>query len=934
MEENLLPEKTNDNDRIIQVNIEEQMKTSYIDYSMSVIVGRALPDVRDGFKPVHRRVLYGMNELSNSSNKPYKKSARIVGEVMGKFHPHGDASIYDTLVRMAQDWTMRYKMVDGQGNFGNQDGDPPAAMRYTEVRLQRFSEAMLEDIEKDTVDFQLNFDDSLKEPTVLPTRIPQLLVNGSSGIAVGMATNMMPHNLSEVVDGCIAYIENHEITCEELIKYVKAPDFPTGGVIYGMEGVKQGLLTGRGKLVLRGKCHIDIKPSGREQIVITEVPYQVNRDMLTDRIGQLVNDKTIDGIAHINNESNNREGTRIVVDLKRDVVAQVIINHIYKYTELQTSYGINNVALSKGRPKTMNLKDLISEFIEFRMEVVIRRAKFELRKAQEKAHILEGYLKALDHLDEAISLIRASRTPEEAKIALQTRSREEKWFLREELFAEVAEHIYVQAEGLSDEQTKAILELRLQRLTGMERQKIVDEFKELVALIAHLIELLASESQRFELITKELLEIKEKFGDERKTEIQYLADEMSIEDLIEDEDVVITISHLGYIKRTSASEYRQQRRGGRGAIGSKTREEDYVEHLFVASTHHTMLFFTEKGRCFWMKVYEIPEGEKQSKGRAIQNLIQIPADDKIRAIIDVKKLEDKEFVKSHFIVLCTKKGTIKKTSLEDFSRPRANGVNAITIIDGDELLEARMTDGNNEIMMALRSGRAIRFPEENVRSTGRGAIGVSGIEVNTETDEVIGMICINREDKSKTVLVVSENGFGKRTPLVDADGVDVYRITHRGGKGVKTINVTEKTGRLVGILDVNEKEDLIITCQSGITLRTSIATVKESGRATQGVILIRLDNGDRIAAISKIEEQGIDEELPLTDDATPTITDSSEGITDTTDSSASSEKLTDPTDSSVKNDISEESDSKNENDSNDGSDSKDESMDKDENVDN
>jgi len=859
MEENLLPEKTSDNDRIIQVNIEEQMKTAYIDYSMSVIVGRALPDVRDGFKPVHRRVLYAMNELGNNSGKAYKKSARIVGEVMGKYHPHGDASIYDTVVRMAQEWTMRYMLVDGQGNFGNQDGDPPAAMRYTEVRLQRLAEAMLDDIEKETVDFQLNFDDSLKEPSVLPTRIPQLLVNGSSGIAVGMATNMMPHNLSEVVDGCIAYIENHEITIEELIKHVKAPDFPTGGIIYGMEGVKQALLTGRGRLVLRGKCHVDTKPSGREQIVITEVPYQVNRDMLTDKIGQLVNGKIIEGIAHVNNESNNREGTRIVIDLKRDVVAQVIINQIYKYTELQTSYGINNVALSKGRPKILNLRELITEFVEFRMDVVIRRAKFELRKAQEKAHILEGYLKALDHLDEVISLIRASRTPDEAKEALQKASREAKWYLREELFADVHASIYNQEEGLSDVQTKAILELRLQRLTGMERDKIVAEFKEIVITIAHLQELLASEPLRYELIKTELLEVKEKFGDARKTEIQYLADEMRIEDLIEDEDVVITISHLGYIKRTPASEYRQQRRGGRGAIGSKTREEDYVEHLFVASTHHTMLFFTEKGRCFWLKVYEIPDGEKQGKGRAIQNLIQIPPDDKVRAIIDVKNLEDKDFVQNHYIVLCTKKGIIKKTYLEDFSRPRANGINAITINEGDQLLEAKMTDGNNEVMMAVKSGRAIRFPEEKVRATGRGAIGVAGIEVDNEKDEVIGMICINRDDRSKTVLVVSEKGFGKRTPLIDADGEDVYRITNRGGKGVKTINVTDKTGSLVGILDVSEKEDLIITCQSGITLRTPIATIKESGRATQGVILIRLDEDDHIAAISKIEEQVVEE---------------------------------------------------------------------------
>ncbi|MEO8173955.1 MAG: DNA gyrase subunit A, partial [Sediminibacterium sp.] len=652
MEDNLLPpEKTNDNDRIIRVNIEEQMKTAYIDYSMSVIVGRALPDVRDGFKPVHRRVLFAMKELGNNSNKAYKKSARIVGEVIGKYHPHGDASIYDTVVRLAQEWTMRYTLVDGQGNFGNQDGDPPAAMRYTEVRLQKLAEAMLDDLDKETVDFQPNFDDSESEPTVLPTRIPQLLVNGSSGIAVGMATNMMPHNLGEVVDGCIAYIDNKDIPIEELINHVKAPDFPTGGIIYGMEGVRQGLLTGRGRVVLRGRCHIDTKPSGREQIVITETPYQVNRDQLTDRIGQLVTGKIIEGIAHVNNESNMREGTRIVLDLKRDVVAQVIINQLFKYTELQTSYGINNVAISKGRPKVMNLKDLITEFIEFRMEVVIRRAKFELRKAEERAHILEGYLKALDHLDEVIALIRASRTPDEAKENLVAKSKEEKWYLSSQLFSDLTTEIYTQEEGLSELQAKAILELRLQRLTGMERDKIVDEFNGLIATIKHLKELLGSEVLRYELIKTELLEVKAKFGDARKTEIQYLADEMRIEDLIEDEAVVITISHLGYIKRTSATEYRQQRRGGRGAVGSKTREEDYVEHLFVASTHDTMMFFTEKGRCFWLRVYEIPEGEKQSKGRAIQNLLQLPGDDKVKAFIDVQKLDDKEYVQDHYIVL-------------------------------------------------------------------------------------------------------------------------------------------------------------------------------------------------------------------------------------------------------------------------------------------
>jgi DNA gyrase subunit A len=776
---------------------------------------------------------------------------------MGKYHPHGDSAIYDTLVRMAQEWTMRYTLVDRQGNFGNQDGDPPAAMRYTEARLQRIAEAMLDDIEKETVDFQLNFDDSLEEPSVLPTRIPQLLINGSSGIAVGMATNMMPHNLSEVIDGCVAYVENRSIPIEDLMNFVKAPDFPTGGVIYGMEGVRQGLLTGRGRVVVRGKCNVEAKPNGREMIVITEVPYQVSRDVLTDRIGQLAINKIVDGIADVGNQSN-KDGTRIVVELKKDAVAQVVINQLYKHTELQTSYGINNVALSKGRPRIMNLRDLISEFIEFRMEVVIRRAKFELRKAEERAHILEGYLKALDHLDEVIRLIRASRTPDEAKEVLIAKSKEEKWYLNAAMFSDLANDIYSQEQGLSEAQAKAILELRLQRLTGMERDKIIEEFNGLIATIKHLKALLASEDMRYDLIKTELLEVKAKFGDERKSEIQYLADEMRIEDLIEDEDVVITISHLGYIKRTSATEYRQQKRGGRGAIGSKTREEDYVEHLFVASTHDTMLFFTEKGRCFWMRVYEIPEGEKQGKGRAIQNLIQLPGDDKVKAIINVKKLDDKDFVQNHYIVLCTKRGIIKKTSLEDFSRPRANGVNAINIVEGDELLEARLTDGNSEIMMAVKSGRAIRFPEVKVRPTGRGAIGVGGIEVDDNTDEVVGMICVNKEDTERTILVVSEKGYGKRTAIED------YRITNRGGKGVKTINVTEKTGNLVGILYVKEVEDLIITCKSGITIRTGIVDIREAGRATQGVKLIRLDETDEIAAISQIEEQVIDE-TPIED---------------------------------------------------------------------
>lgn len=822
--EEQLPDNNPGRGRIIPVNIEEQMKSAYIDYSMSVIVGRALPDARDGLKPVHRRILYGMYEMGNFYNRPYKKSARIVGDVMGKYHPHGDASIYDTMVRMAQDWSMRYTLVDGQGNFGSQDGDSPAAMRYTEVRLERIAETMLDDIEKDTIDFQLNYDDSTKEPTVLPTRIPQLLLNGSSGIAVGMATNMLPHNLTEVVDGCIAYIDNKEISIDELIKIVKAPDFPTGGIIHGYEGVKAGFHTGRGRVVLRGKVVVETAKNGKEKIVITEVPYQVNRDALTEKIGHLINDKIIDGVSDVNNESNNKEGTRIVVELKKDTIAQVVINHLYKHSELQTSFGINNVALVKGRPKILNIKDLIREFVDFRHEVVIRRTKFELKKAEERAHILEGYLIALDHLDEVITLIRNSSTPEVAKDGLMANFQ------------------------MSEIQAKAVLELRLQRLTGMERDKIKKEHEEIMALIGRLKEILENESMRFQIIKDELDEIKQKFGDTRKTEITYLADEISMQDLIEEEDVVVTISHLGYIKRTSATEYRQQRRGGRGAKGSSTRQEDYIEQLFVASTHHTLLFFTENGKCFWLKVYEITEGDKQSKGRAIQNLIQIPADDKIRAIIDIKDLEDEEYINNNYIVLCTRKGIIKKTRVADFSRPRQNGVNAITINEGDQLLEACLTDGKKEIMMAVKSGRAIRFPEEKVRPTGRGAIGVFGISVDEKDDEVVGMICVNSDDPDVSVLVVSSKGFGKRT------AVEEYRITNRGGKGVKTINVTGKTGSLIGLLNVNEKQDLMITCKSGVTIRTSIATIREAGRATQGVKLIKLDEGDEIAAITKLNE--------------------------------------------------------------------------------
>jgi DNA gyrase subunit A len=853
MEDQFEPQETSDQNRIIPVNIEEQMKTAYIDYSMSVIVGRALPDVRDGLKPVHRRILHAMNELGLLFNRAYKKSARIVGEVLGKYHPHGDTAVYDSMVRMAQEWNMRYTLIDGQGNFGNQDGDGPAAMRYTEARLERLTAFMLQDIDKDTVDFQLNFDDSEREPTVLPTRIPQLLINGSSGIAVGMATNMMPHNLSEVIDGCIAYIDNREISIDELMQHIKAPDFPTGGVIYGMEGVKAAMHFGRGRVVVRGKLTVEAKASGREQIIITEVPYQVNRDALTNRIGELVNEKVIDGIAHVNNESTNKEGTRIVIDLKRDAIANVIINQIYKLTDLQTSYGINNVAIVKGRPRTLNLKDLISEFIEFRHEVVVRRTQFELREAEKRAHLLLGYLIALDHLDEVIALIRSSSTPESAKDNLVNAG----W-------------------GLDEIQAKAILEMRLQRLTGMERDKIRQEYDELVKLIAHLNELLSNEGMRFDVIKTELAEVKEKFGDARRTEITYLDDEVKIKDLIKEEDVVITISHLGYIKRTPADEYRAQRRGGRGVIGGRTREEDFIEHVFVASTHHTMLIFTEKGRCYWLNIWEIPEGEKTGKGRAIQNLIQLPPDDKLKTIIDVKDLKDESFVQSHNIVLCTCKGIIKKTALEDFSRPRQTGVNAITIMEGDELLDAKLTDGNSEVMMAVSSGRAIRFSEEKVRATGRGAIGVAGIEVGAEADEikddrVIGMICVKQEEKeSMTVLVVSQKGFGKRT------AIDEYRFTNRGGKGVKTINVTEKTGGLVGILAVSENQDLMITCRSGVTIRMPVSGISEQGRATQGVKLIRLDEGDEIAGITVLDDQA----APAGENGEPNATNGIENTSD------------------------------------------------------
>lgn len=860
-------------DRIVPINIEEEMKSAYIDYSMSVIVGRALPDVRDGLKPVHRRILFAMNELGMTHNKPYKKSARVVGEVLGKYHPHGDYSVYEAMVRMAQPWSMRYMIVDGQGNFGSQDGDSQAAMRYTEARLQRYAESMLEDIDKETVDFQLNFDDTLQEPTVLPTRVPQLLVNGSSGIAVGMATNMLPHNLNEVIDGCVAYIDNKEITIDELMRFIKAPDFPTGGIIYGIDGVKTAFHTGRGRVVVRGKVMVEMTKSGREQIVITDVPYQVSRDALTEKIGNLVNNKVIEGISNVANESN-KDGTRIVVELKKDAVAQVVINLLYKYSELQTSFGINNVALVKGRPRTLNLKDLISEFVDFRHEVVVRRTEFELRKAKERAHILEGYMKVIgtqDDLDRAIRIIRESETPDLAREGL------------------------IAAFALTEIQARAILELRLRTLTGLEIDKIRSEYEALLKTIQHLEAILGSEEMRFDIIKTELLEVKQKFGDERKSEIDYSASEMDFLDMIAEEDVVITVSHLGYIKRTSVAEYRAQRRGGRGAMGGKTREEDYIEHLFVASTHDTLLIFTEKGRCYWLSVFKIPETDKNAKGRAIQNLIQLPGDDKIRTILNVSQANMKE-PEGKFIMLCTREGIIKKTPLADFSRPRSSGVNAITIREEDQLLEVAMTDGDSIIMMAVRSGRAISFPEDKVRPTGRGAIGVYGIELNPANDAVVGMVALSRTENEKQILVVSEKGLGKRTPFLEpldeiasdedkAKAVTLkndesgqlyqlaYRITGRGGKGVKTINITEKTGALVGLLAVKPSDDLMITCKSGITIRMSVEAIREAGRATQGVKLINIDESDQIAAIARIEEQDVEEELAAATDAETTAPD-------------------------------------------------------------
>jgi DNA gyrase subunit A len=822
-----------DGEKIIQINIEDEMKSAYIDYSMSVIVSRALPDVRDGFKPVHRRVLYGMQDLGVFSNRPYKKSARIVGEVLGKYHPHGDSSVYDTMVRMAQPWSLRYPLVDGQGNFGSVDGDSPAAMRYTEARLRKIAEEMLDDLDKETVDFAPNFDDSLQEPTVMPTKIPNLLVNGAAGIAVGMATNMAPHNLTEVVDGIIAYVDDKHIEVEDLLKYVKAPDFPTGGIIYGYEGVRDALMTGRGRIVMRAKAEIE-EYQGREQIIVTEIPYQINKAELIKKTAELVNDKKIEGISDIRDESD-RNGMRIVYEIKRDAIANVVLNKLYKFTSLQTSFSVNNICLVDGRPQLLNLKELISNFVDFRHEVVIRRTKYELRKAEERAHILEGLIIASDNIDEVIEIIKASSSPDEAREKLSARF------------------------GLSEIQTRAIVDMRLRQLTGLEQDKLRAEYDDLMKTIADLKDILAREERRMEIIKNELIEVREKYGDERRSRIEYSASEMRMEDLIADEEVVVTISHAGYIKRTSLTEYKVQNRGGMGSKGSATRDKDFLEHLFVATNHNYLLIFTEKGRCFWMRVYEIPEGNKTSKGRAIQNLINIPQDDKVKAYVKVQDLTDKEYVENNFIIMCTRQGVIKKTSLEAYSRPRANGINAIGIRENDELLEAKLTNGTNEIVLATSSGRAIRFNESTVRPMGRNASGVRGVSLNGDNDVVVGMICV--EDVFSTILVVSEKGYGKRTYLNDPEDKEpVYRITNRGGKGVKTLNITDKTGPLLSILNVTDEEDLMIITKSGITIRMHIDTIRTMGRAAQGVRLINLKGNAEIAAIARVprsdEEEG------------------------------------------------------------------------------
>jgi DNA gyrase subunit A len=821
-------------EKIVKVNIESQMKTAYIDYSMSVIVSRALPDVRDGLKPVHRRVLYGMLDLGVLSNRSYKKSARIVGEVLGKYHPHGDTSVYDAMVRMAQEWSLRYPLVDGQGNFGSIDGDSPAAMRYTEARLRRIAEELLEDIDKNTVDFQLNFDDSLEEPKVLPAKIPNLLINGASGIAVGMATNMPPHNLSQVIDGTIAYIDDREITIDQLMQYIKAPDFPTGGIIYGYEGVREAFETGRGRIVVRGEAKIEPTPGGKDRIIVTSIPYMVNKAEMIRRTAELINDKKIDGISDIRDESD-RNGLRVVYELKKDAVANVVLNKLYQMTALQTAFNVNNVALVHGKPKTLNLKDLIHYFVEHRHEVIVRRTQYELDQAEKRAHVLEGLLIALDHLDEVIALIRASRTPDEAKEGLMSEFQ------------------------LSEIQAKAILEMRLQRLTGLERDKIKQEYLELQKQIEYFKLVLSDETLRMTIIKDELKEIKQKYGDEPRTTIEYTAEDFRMEDVIPDEEVVITISHLGYIKRTPLVEYRRQNRGGRGARGSDLRGEDFLEHLFIASTHNYMLLFTEKGKCFWLRAYEIPEGTKNSKGRAIQNLINIEPDDKVRAFIKIINLADEDYLNNNFIILCTRHGIIKKTTLEAFSRPRQAGIIAININENDQLLAAKLTNGTNEVLLALRSGRAIRFNESKVRPMGRNAAGVKGISLGKGDDEVIGMICV--ENANFDVLVVSENGYGKRSSLED------YRVTNRGGKGIKTINITSKTGNLIAIKEVTDSDDLIIINRSGILIRLGVRDLRVMGRATQGVRLINLRDEDAIASVAKVEvDESEDENGSFEDD--------------------------------------------------------------------
>ncbi|WP_288170756.1 DNA gyrase subunit A [uncultured Alistipes sp.] len=814
--------------RIIPINIEEQMKSAYIDYSMSVIVSRALPDVRDGLKPVHRRILYDMSaELNLYSDKPTRKSARIVGDVLGKFHPHGDSSVYDAMVRLAQEWSMRYPLVDGQGNFGSMDGDSPAAMRYTEARMKKITDEVMADIDKETVDWTLNFDDTIPEPTVLPTKIPLLIVNGASGIAVGMATNMAPHNLSEVVDACCAYVDNPEITGEELLHYVKGPDFPTGGIIYGYEGVREAMLTGRGRVVMRAKTEIEHTPSGRECIVITEIPYMINKAEMIRKIADMINDKKIDGISYINDESD-RNGLRIIIILKHDAVASVVLNTLFKNTPLQTSFAVNNIALVNGRPQLLSMRDLIRYFIEHRHDVVVRRTCFDKRKAEERLHIVLGLLIAQDNIDEIVRIIRSSKTPDEAKQTMMARFE------------------------LDDIQASAIIEMRLRALTGLEHGKLVAERDELMKLIAHLTEVLENVPMQMQIIKDELLEMKEKYGDERRSEIVYASEEFNPEDFYADDDMVITISHMGYIKRTPLAEYRTQNRGGVGAKGSATRDEDFIEHIYVASMHNTMLFFTEKGRCYWLKVYEIPEGARSSKGRAIQNVIQIEPDDKVRAYINVKNLNDAEYVNSNYIIMCTKDGTIKKTKLEAYSRPRQNGVNAIVIREGDQLIEAKLTSGEAEVMIAAREGKAIRFNENTVRPIGRVGAGVRGISIE-EADEVIGMICVEPSSK-QDVLVLSENGYGKRTDL------DEYRITNRGGKGVKTINITEKTGKLISIQAVTDENDLMIINRSGLTIRTAVSQIRLAGRATQGVRIINLREGDAIASVMAVPAAGVEED--------------------------------------------------------------------------